>query len=232
MDLIVTGAGKGIGFETVRHLGKLPGNRIIAISRNIEKLHELATKANPLVSEIIPLKFDIVNGSIKNNLIPFLSELDFRIDGLFNNAGALVNKPFAECSDEDFNLVMRTNLDAPFRIIRDLLPLMNKGSHIINAGSMGGVQGSAKFPGLALYSASKGALAILTECLAEELKDRKISVNCLAFGAVQTEMLAAAFPGYQAPLSASEMAVFVADFLVKGHKYFNGKVLPVSVSTP
>lgn len=232
MDLIVTGAGKGIGFETVRQLGKMQGNRIIAISRNIEQLNELATKANPLVSEIIPLKFDIVNGSIKNNLIPFLRELDFKIDGLFNNAGSLVNKPFAECSDEDFNLAMRTNLDAPFRFIRDLLPFMNEGSHIVNAGSMGGVQGSAKFPGLALYSASKGALAILSECMAEELKDRKISVNCLAFGAVQTEMLAAAFPGYQAPLSASAMAAFVADFLVKGHKYFNGKVLPVSVSTP
>jgi NAD(P)-dependent dehydrogenase (short-subunit alcohol dehydrogenase family) len=232
MDLIITGAGKGIGFETVRQLSKLAGNRVVAISRNVDKLHDLATKANLLVSEIIPLKFDILNGSILSNLIPLFRELDFKIDGLFNNAGALVNKPFADCSDEDFNLVMRTNLDAPFRLIRDLLPFMNEGSHILNAGSMGGVQGSAKFPGLALYSASKGALAILTECLAEELKDHKISVNCLAFGAVQTEMLSAAFPGYQAPLSASTMAAFVADFLVKGHKYFNGKVLPVSVSTP
>jgi NAD(P)-dependent dehydrogenase (short-subunit alcohol dehydrogenase family) len=232
MNYIITGAGKGIGFETVKQLSKIQGSRIVAISRNVEVLHELATKANPLVSEIIPLKFDIVNGSIKNNLIPFLRELNFRIDGLFNNAGELINKPFAECSDEDFNLVMRTNIDAPFRFIRDLLPFINEGAHILNAGSMGGVQGSAKFPGLALYSASKGALAILSECLAEELKDRKISVNCLAFGAVQTEMLAAAFPGYQAPLSAFDMAEFVADFLVKGHRHFNGKVLPVSVSTP
>lgn len=232
MNIIITGAGKGIGYETVNHLSKMQGNRIIAISRNVERLHKLARSANPLVSEVIPLSFDIVNNSIENNLIPLLKELDFRIDRLFNNAGTLINKPFKECSNDDYASVFRTNLEAPFRLIRDLLPYMNTGSHIVNAGSMGGVQGSAKFPGLALYSAGKGALAILSECLAEELKDIKISVNCLAFGAVQTEMLAAAFPGYQAPLSASEMAEFVADFLMKGHRHFNGKVLPVSVSTP
>lgn len=232
MNYIVTGSGKGIGFETVRQLSKIQGSRIIAISRNVEKLHELARTNNPLVSEIIPLSYDVVNGSIANNLIPLLKELNFKIDGLLNNAGALVNKPLEECSNDDFKKIFETNVEAPFRLIRDMLPFMNEGAHIVNAGSMGGFQGSAKFPGLALYSASKGALAILSECLAEELKDRKISVNCLAFGAVQTEMLAAAFPGYKAPLSAKEMAVFVADFLVNGHKYFNGKVLPVSVSTP
>jgi NAD(P)-dependent dehydrogenase (short-subunit alcohol dehydrogenase family) len=232
MNFLITGAGKGIGFETVKNLSKRQETRIIAISRNIEKLHELARQTNPLISEVIPLSFDLVNNSITSNLIPLLEELDFKIDGLFNNAGALVNKPFAECSTEDFNMVMGTNLEAPFRLIRDLLPFMKEGSHIVNAGSMGGVQGSAKFPGLALYSASKGALAILSECLAEEFMDRKISVNCIAFGAVQTEMLAAAFPGYQAPLSAEKMAEFVTDFLMKGHHFFNGKVLPVSVSTP
>jgi NAD(P)-dependent dehydrogenase (short-subunit alcohol dehydrogenase family) len=232
MNYIVTGAGKGIGFETVKHLSKIQGSRIIAISRNVTQIHELVKANNPLVSEIIPLSFDVVNSSIENNLIPLLKELDFRIDGLLNNAGALVNKPFDQCMDDDYAYVFRTNVEAPFRLIRDLLPYMNEGSHIVNAGSMGGVQGSAKYPGLALYSTSKGALAILSECLAEELKDKKISVNCLAFGAVQTEMLAAAFPGYQAPLSATDMAAFVANFVFQGHKYFNGKVLPVSVSTP
>lgn len=232
MNIIITGAGKGIGYETVKNLSKRQGTRILAISRNVEKLHDLARKNNPLVSEIIPLSFDLVNSSIQSNLIPLLKELNFRIDGLLNNAGALVNKPFGQCADTDFATVFKTNVEAPFRLIRDLLPFMNEGSHIVNAGSMGGVQGSAKFPGLALYSASKGALAILSECLAEEFKKKNIRVNCLAFGAAQTEMLEAAFPGYQAPLSASEMAEFVADFLVKGHRHFNGKVLPVSVSTP
>ena len=97
---------------------------------------------------------------------------------------------------------------------------------------MGGYQGSSKFPGLSLYSASKGALSILSECMAEELGEKGIKVNCLALGAAQTEMLEKAFPGYQAPLSANEMAEFISDFAINGHRYFNGKILPISVSTP
>ena len=97
---------------------------------------------------------------------------------------------------------------------------------------MGGFQGSSKFPGLSLYSASKGAVAVLTEAMAEEFKDEGISVNCLALGAVQTEMLEEAFPGYKAPLSADEMGKYIAGFALTGNRYFNGKILPVSVSTP
>ena len=124
------------------------------------------------------------------------------------------------------------NVKSIFRLVRDLLPIFNKGAHIVNISSMGGFQGSSKFPGLSLYSASKGALAILTECMAEEFKENKISANALALGAVQTDMLGAAFPGYKAPLAANEMAEFIYDFAINGQKYFNGKILPVSLSTP
>ncbi len=97
---------------------------------------------------------------------------------------------------------------------------------------MGGVQGSEKFQGLSLYSASKAALAVFTECLAEELKTHNVKANALALGAVQTEMLSHAFPTYKAPLQASEMADYIADFALNGHQYYNGKILPVSLSTP
>jgi NAD(P)-dependent dehydrogenase (short-subunit alcohol dehydrogenase family) len=97
---------------------------------------------------------------------------------------------------------------------------------------MGGVQGSAKFPGLAAYSSSKAALANLSELLAEELKEKNIRVNCLALGAAQTEMLETAFPGYKAPVTAAEMAQWVGWFAINGHRFFNGKVLPVALSTP
>jgi NAD(P)-dependent dehydrogenase (short-subunit alcohol dehydrogenase family) len=97
---------------------------------------------------------------------------------------------------------------------------------------MGGVQGSSKFPGLSAYSSSKSALSGLTECLAEELKTKNIAVNCLALGAVQTEMLAKAFPGYKAPVTPSQMAEFICDFALKGQHFFNGKIIPVSSSTP
>jgi NAD(P)-dependent dehydrogenase (short-subunit alcohol dehydrogenase family) len=97
---------------------------------------------------------------------------------------------------------------------------------------MGGYQGSMKFPGLALYSASKGALAVMSECLAEEFKETGIKVNCLALGAAQTEMLKEAFPNYQPPLSAEEMASFVCDFALRGQSFFNGKILPVALTDP
>jgi NAD(P)-dependent dehydrogenase (short-subunit alcohol dehydrogenase family) len=68
--------------------------------------------------------------------------------------------------------------------------------------------------------------------LAEEYKEEGISFNVLALGSVQTEMLAEAFPGYQAPISAGEMANYIYDFTLTGNKYFNGKVLQVSSTNP
>ena len=107
-----------------------------------------------------------------------------------------------------------------------------KGTHIVNISSIGGVQGSAKFAGLSAYSSSKAALCGLTECLAEEFKGTNISVNCLALGAVQTEMLLKAFPGYKAPLKANQMASYIYELALNGRNYYNGKILPVSLSTP
>jgi NAD(P)-dependent dehydrogenase (short-subunit alcohol dehydrogenase family) len=97
---------------------------------------------------------------------------------------------------------------------------------------MGGVQGSLKFPGLSAYSSSKGAVITLMELLAEECKELGISFNTLALGAVQTEMLAEAFPDYKAPTTAFEMAEYIANFALTGNQFYNGKVLQVSSSTP
>ena len=149
-----------------------------------------------------------------------------------NNAGMLINKPFAETTYADFEAVYRVNVFGAAQLIRHLLPLLTTDSHILNISSMGGVNGTAKFPGLAAYSSSKGALGILTELLAEEFKDNGPRCNALALGAVQTEMLAEAFPDYKAPVSAAQMATYIADFSLNGHHLYNGKVLPISQSTP
>jgi short-subunit dehydrogenase len=97
---------------------------------------------------------------------------------------------------------------------------------------MGAFQGSAKFPELAAYASSKTALCNFTEVYAEENKDGNIQMNCLCLGAVQTEMLAEAFPGYIAKISAEEMADFISDFAINKGLFFNGKIIPVSNSTP
>jgi len=229
MNIIVTGASRGLGFEMASIFSHNHENKVIAIARSKEGLHRLKQSTGGNV-HVFP--FDLVSGDYIDILIPQILSVTRNIDILVNNAGLLVNKPFADLDDDDFDLMFGANVKSAFRLTRSLLPYFSENAHIVNIGSMGGYQGSVKFPGLSLYSASKGALAILTECLAEELKDRKISVNCLALGSAQTEMLSQAFPGYKAPLSAAEMAAFIADFAWNGHRYFNGKILPVSVTTP
>jgi 3-oxoacyl-[acyl-carrier protein] reductase len=230
MDIIVTGASRGIGRELVKILAG-EGHRVLACARSGKKLFELQAEAGE-AAQIIPLAIDLGSPESYELVAKTVKQLELEPSILINNAGYLVNKPIEELHANDFEQAFNINVKAVFLLVQALLPFMPKGAHIVNIGSMGGYQGSAKFPGLSLYSAAKGALAILTECLAEELKDRGIKANCLALGAAQTEMLAEAFPGYKAPLSAAEMAGFIADFSLHGSGFFNGKILPVSVSTP
>jgi NAD(P)-dependent dehydrogenase (short-subunit alcohol dehydrogenase family) len=157
------------------------------------------------------------------------------VDILVNNAGILVNKPFEELKTEDVENMYRVNVISQFEFLQALLPYMGRGqspTHIVNISSMGGWQGSAKFPGLSAYSSSKAALAILTECLAEEFRGRNISVNCLMLGAVQTEMFEEAFPGEKTEMTPKEMAMYIRDFALTGASYFNGKIIPVAKGTP
>jgi NAD(P)-dependent dehydrogenase (short-subunit alcohol dehydrogenase family) len=234
MNIIVTGASRGIGNAVVKKLAQNSHHHIIAISRDAEKLKSLPMECNTINpdSTVYPIAFDLASTNYAFELLPKILEKFDQIDILFNNAGYLIKKDFFDLTDEDFDQSFNINVKTTFKLVRALLPNFKSGTHIVNVGSMGGIQGSAKFPGLTLYSAAKGAVAVLTEAMAEEFKERGIGVNCLAFGAVQTEMLARAFPGYQAPLSPVEIADFVADFCLNGKKYFNGKILPVSVSTP
>jgi short-subunit dehydrogenase len=234
MNIIITGASKGIGNALVKSLSADPAHHIIAIARDAEKLDALAEECikNNSEAHVHPIAFDLLTPGYSFSLMPKIIEIFDNIDVLVNNAGLMIKKDFATFSDADFDALMNVNVKSAFKLTRSLLSYFARPSHIVNISSMGGMQGTAKFPGLALYSAAKGAVTVLTEALAEELTDRKISVNCLAYGAVQTEMLAQAFPGYTAPLTPEKMAEFVAWFAINGHHFFNGKVLPVSLSTP
>ncbi len=155
-----------------------------------------------------------------------------QVDIIIHNAGKLLNKPFFKTKTEDFIEIYKVNVFAIAELTRRLIPLLKKGSHVVAISSMGGIQGSVKFPGLAAYSSSKGALITLIELLAEEYKSAGISFNTLALGAVQTEMLAEAFPNYKAPVNAQEMALYIGEFALKGNKHLNGKTIQVSSSTP
>jgi len=162
----------------------------------------------------------------------FLKNTWQKVDILIHNAGSLVNKSFEKLTLNDFQKVYQINVFAVAKLTQMVLPFLQRGSHVVTISSIGGIQGSLKFPGLAAYSSSKGAVITLSELLAEEYKNQGISFNVLALGAVQTEMLEEAFPGYQAPISAQDMANYIADFALKGNKVYNGKVLQVSSSNP
>lgn len=231
MNYLITGASKGIGYDTALKLSQNPDHKILVISRDNGGLQSLIQEAKKQsgLENIYSKVFDIVNGDFID-LQSWVQSFG-SLNGIINNAGLLINKPFEDLSKNDWSQTFATNLFGVVNLIQQLLPLL-KDAHIINIGSMGGYQGSSKFSGLSAYSASKAALANLTECLAEEFKDRGISVNCLALGAVQTAMLEGAFPGYQAPVNSHQMGEWVAWFLENGQTFFNGKVIPVSVSTP
>ena len=228
MKILITGASKGIGYELCKIILKEGIHSVIGISRSLDSFNKPIFEKHNFTH----LPLDLANTNFTDYLLPIIKDKFGKIDIIINNAGLLINKPLHELTDEDFDAMFNVNVKSIFRLVRDLLPIINKKAHIINITSMGGFQGSSKFPGLSLYSSSKGALSILTECMAEELKEYEISVNALALGAVQTEMLNNAFPGYKAPLSAVEMAEFILGFAINGNKYFNGKILPVSISTP
>jgi short-subunit dehydrogenase len=178
------------------------------------------------------MSVDLSNENDLKKVTDFVSKNWKQVDILINNAGKLINKPFGNLTSADFLEVYKVNVFAVAELMRLLIPFLAKGSHVVNISSIGGIQGSMKFPGLAAYSSSKGALLTLTEVLAEEYKKQQISFNALALGAVQTEMLEEAFPGYKASVSAEEMADYIYNFALTGNKFYNGKILQVSSTTP
>ncbi len=224
-NIIVTGTSRGIGYQMVPILADA-GHNVLALSRNDVPVSGLE------ITNCHCFPCDITDSNDIEKVSEFIKEKWQHVDILINNSGYIVNKPFQKLSQADFKDAYEVNVFGLAAITQAVLPFMKKSGHVVNISSMGGIQGSMKFPGLAAYSSSKGAVLTLTEVLAEEYKENGPSFNALALGAVQTEMLEEAFPGYKAPLSAEEMAKYIVDFALTGNKYYNGKILQVSNSTP
>ncbi|MGI0107639.1 SDR family NAD(P)-dependent oxidoreductase [Salinimicrobium sp. WS361] len=223
--IVITGTSRGIGLELVKILAEA-GHEVLALSRNQDSIKKLD------LENVHFFEFDITREEDLQKASEFVKEQWGGVDILINNAGAIINKPFEEITSEEFESVYKVNVFGVAALTRKLLPLISKEGHVVTVSSMGGVQGSMKFPGLSAYSSSKGAVITLTELLAEEYKESGPAFNVLALGAVQTEMLQEAFPGYKAPLQPGEMAQYIANFSLTGNKFYNGKLLQVSSSTP
>ena len=223
--IVITGASRGIGYEMIQLFANA-GHQVIALSRKIDAIQALDNTSIQAIATDLSAQ-----SSIEETAKIILTKWN-RIDVVIHNAGMLVNKPFQELTPEDFQQCYAVNVFGVASLTQALLPAFTKDSHVVAISSMGGIQGSAKFPGLAAYSSAKGAVITLFELLAEEYKESGPSFNTLALGAVQTEMLEEAFPGYQAPLTAPEMASYIMNFALTGNQFYNGKVLQVSASTP
>lgn len=225
--IVVVGASRGIGKEIVLQLAKDKSNTVIALSRNLKQMQADYTQENIVIGQI-----DLASENLHQELESTLSSFP-RIDILINNAGLLIKKSFLELTREDINACYQVNAIGTMHATQYFVPkMLENGGHILNISSMGAFQGSVKFPELSAYSTSKAGITSFTELFAEEYKETKIKMNCLCLGAVQTEMFEAAFPGAQAPMQADEMAKFIVEFALNTGNYFNGKVLPVSISTP
>ncbi len=235
MNVLLTGASRGIGYQTAIELAKKDIQNLVLLARNGSKLRELKEKCIKINSSlsIIIIESDILDWVKSPFVFPELQQLG-TLDVLINNAGTLLNKRFESFSIEDSRKMFEVNFHAPSQLIRLMMPFLeqSKNAHVVNIGSIGGFQGSSKFPGLSYYSASKAALMCLTESLASEYIETNVKFNCLALGAVQTEMLGEAFPGYKAPIRAERMGEYIADFALDGQKYYNGQILPVRLSNP
>jgi 3-oxoacyl-[acyl-carrier protein] reductase len=226
--ILITGAGRGIGLSTTLELLN-SGQTVVAVSRNLTALEPLAVQ---FPKQLIIQALNLESPEAPPHLVAELGRKGIRLKGLINNAGALVNKPFHELSPEDFQVCYEVNVFGPARMIQACIPIFTKEAHVVNISSIGGFQGSLKFAGLSAYSSSKAAMVGLTECLQEEFKDTGWAFNCLCLGSVHTEMLAAAFPGYQGSMTPEAMGQYISHFVLHGHKTMRGKILPVSITNP
>lgn len=223
-NVIITGTSSGIGYELVKIFSE-KNYEVLALSRD----NSILRSQN--LSGVTSIDFDLTDYKNYAELDEYIKSFK-KIDVLINNAGFLVNKDFEKTTIEDFKKIYSVNVFSVAMLIKYTIQYMSINSSIVNISSIGGIQGSVKFPGLSAYSSSKGALNILTEMLAEEYKDKNIHFNTLALGSVQTKMLEKAFPGFNALTSAKEMANYIFKFSTDEYKLFNGKIIPVSSSTP
>ena len=220
--IVVTGTSSGIGHQICIQAAKM-NFHVISVSRNIEPLKD--------ISGIESFAIDITNKNSVEEFIANLKSKKIKIDILINNAGYLVSELFGDTTYDSFKKTFDVNVFGLAEITRSLIPIINSDGHVINISSIGGVNGSKKFPGLSAYSSSKAAVIALTEVLAEEYQNGP-SFNVLALGAVQTKMLKEAFPDYNVETKPEEMAKYILDFAINGNKLFNGKLISVSNSNP
>ncbi|XP_058817948.1 L-xylulose reductase [Topomyia yanbarensis] len=174
--IVVTGAGQGIGNELCKTLVKM-GAQVVAVSRSPGPLEALKEECSTI--EIIQ-----VDLSDWNATTAALKNID-RVDGLVNNAGIAIIKPYEELSEQDFDATFNINIKAAFHVSQLLIPKMPPGASIVNLSSLASIKA---FQGHSVYSMTKAAMDAMTKSLACELGPKKIRVNSVNPTVILTRM--------------------------------------------
>lgn len=203
---VVTGAGRGIGRAVARRLAT-DGHVVIAASRSAAELAATAAGRDA----IVPVVADVGREEDVARLGEAADERG-RLAVWVNNAALLERLPFADLDTAAWNRVMSVNLFGVYVGCREAFRRMAAagGGVIVNMGSLSGVAGVEKFPGLTAYNVSKAGVVGLSEAVALEGRDLGIRCVCISPGAVDTEMLRQAAPHLRASLTPEGMAELVA----------------------
>ncbi|XP_013114380.2 L-xylulose reductase [Stomoxys calcitrans] len=174
--ILVTGAGAGIGNDLCKQLAEAGAN-VVAVARSSEQLKELRSFNSSIKTFQVDLKdWSQVRQTLAN--VPAL-------DGLVNNAGIAIIRPFTELTEQDFDDTFDVNIRAVFNVTQTVLPKLKENSSVVMVSSLAA---SRSFDGHAVYSATKAAVDSLTRSLALELGPRKIRVNSVNPTVVLTKM--------------------------------------------
>lgn len=226
VQVVVTGAGKGIGFTLCEVFSAL-GCEVVAISRQL--------KPSFKGQNIYHVQADIANVEATASQIDKLFPGDHStLKVLIHNAGVLINKPFEMLTFEEMTTMNGVNYLYPMYLTQKLMPWLRKSkhAHTLYIGSMGGFQGSLKYPGLTVYGSTKAGGAGFIEGLASEFRGSGLYFNALSLGAVQTDMLKEAFPLLEESLDVETICNWIAKFALEGFKVMNGQNLPISLGNP
>ncbi|WP_346910318.1 SDR family oxidoreductase [uncultured Roseibium sp.] len=187
---LITGGSRGLGRNTVVHLARKGIDTVLTYHSGKTDADSVAAEVAALGGKAVALQLDTSDTSgftaFAERLKTALKDTCGRdsIDFLVNNAGIGVFKPFAETTEDEFDRLVNIHLKGVFFLTQRLLPLIEDGGRIVNISS-----GLARFalPGYAAYGAMKGAIEVLTRYQAKELGGRRITVNAVAPGAIETD---------------------------------------------
>lgn len=185
--VIVTGGSRGIGAAIAKAVGAAGADVAVGYLENAEAAKSVVAAIEKLGRSAGAFQADLSVPEEAERMVASVEEHFGRIDGLVNNAGVMPSSPAVEISDEEWDLVLRTNLSAPFYCTRAVLPRMlvrNNGSIVMISSRLGQIG----WPELAHYAAAKAGLLGLTKSLAREYGPRGIRVNAVAPGVTVTDM--------------------------------------------